>query len=149
MVAVGLDALERLLIGLPGRRQLGEGRPAQDASLVVQIEEMPGIAGAVVHLACVLRAIGLARQLADVRGRVRGAQEGRNLFGQGLDRERPDGAVAIVFPGQRPPACTGRPGQGRRKGQRPAPAPASGHGAPAWPIPRACSTRLTQAATAG
>jgi hypothetical protein len=74
--------------------------------LVVDIEEVGGVAVGVVDLARALPAVRLAGVFADRGHRLRRAQEGRQVAGEALGGDHPDHAV--------PP---GAPGQGRARGR--------------------------------
>ena len=71
----------------------------EDMTLVVQINEVGGVALAVVRLAGALPAVGLARQFADVGDGAGRAQEGGQVVRQGAHGRHPDQAVAGVAPG--------------------------------------------------
>ena len=68
-------------------------------ALVVQIDEVGGVALAVVRLAGALPAVGFARQFADVGDGAGRAQEGGQVVRQGAHGRHPDQAVAGVAPG--------------------------------------------------
>ena len=76
---------QRGLVLRPRRRQGGQRRPAHHQPGVVHVDEVGGVAVAVVDAPGALGAVGLAGQLADVGGYARPAQEGGDLVGQGLD----------------------------------------------------------------
>ena len=71
----------------------------EDPALVVQVDEVGGVAFAIVRLAGALPAVGFARQFAHVGDGGRGAQEGGQVVGQGPHRRHPDQSVAGVAPG--------------------------------------------------
>ena len=62
--------------------------------LIVHVDEMGGVPLAVVRLAAALGAVGLARQLADLGRRPRGAQEGGQFLRQRTHRRHPDQPAA-------------------------------------------------------